>query len=91
MSHAAMNKDRLVARVRRIAGQVQAIERALEAEAGCSEVLRQVASARGAIAGLMNEIVEEHIREHVADPALDEAARAAGADDLIALIRRYMK
>ena len=91
MSHTTESKDRLVARVRRIAGQVAAIERAVEAEAGCAAILHQVAGARGAIAGLMEELVEAHLREHVAHPALSEADRAAGADELVAVLRRYGK
>jgi len=91
MAHTRTNKDRLIARVRRIAGQVAAVERALETEAGCSLVLQQVAAVRGAVVGLMDEIVEEHVRQHVAQPDLDDAARAAGAEELIAVIRRYSK
>jgi len=91
MSHTKTNKDQLVARVRRIAGQVAAIERALEAETGCVVVLQQVAAARGAINGLMDEIIEDHLLEHVAHPELDDAARAKGAEELIAVIRRYAK
>ena len=91
MSHIKTNKDQLVARVRRIAGQVAAIERALETDTGCAVVLQQVAAARGAINGLMDEIIEDHLREHVADPGLDDAARARGTDELIAVIRRYAK
>ena len=91
MSHTRTNKDQLVARVRRIAGQVAAIERALETETGCAVVLQQVAAARGAINGLMDEIIEDHLREHVAHPGLDDAARAKGTDELIAVIRRYTK
>lgn len=87
--HTSANKDRLLARIRRIAGQVAAIERAVEAEAGCAVVLHQVAGARGAMAGLMDELVEDHLREHVARPGLDDAARNAGADELIAAIRRH--
>jgi FrmR/RcnR family transcriptional regulator, repressor of frmRAB operon len=91
MSHPRTNKDQLVARVRRIAGQVAAIERALETETGCAVVLQQIAAARGAINGLMDEIIEDHLREHVAHPDLDDAARAKGTDELIAVIRRYAK
>ncbi len=91
MSHIKTNKDQLVARVRRIAGQVAAIERALETDTGCAVVLQQVAAARGAINGLMDEIIEDHLREHVAHPSLDDAARARGTDELIAVIRRYAK
>jgi DNA-binding FrmR family transcriptional regulator len=91
MAHLKSRKDPLLARVRRIAGQVAAIERAIEEDAGCSTVLHQVAGARGAINGLMDELIEEHVREHVAHPGLDAAARAAGAEELIAAIRRYAR
>lgn len=91
MSHTLPNKDQLVARVRRIAGQMVAVERAIEAGAGCAAVLQQVAGARGAIHGLMEELIEEHLREHVARPGLDDDAREAGAEELLAVIRRYAK
>jgi DNA-binding FrmR family transcriptional regulator len=77
--------------VRRIAGQVEAIERALTEDADCSVTLQRVAAARGAINGLLDEIVEDHLREHVARPDLTDAQRAVGADELIAVIRRYSK
>lgn len=91
MAHTTANKEQLIARVRRIAGQLAAIERAIEAEAGCSAVLHQVAGVRGAIGGLMDEIVEDHVREHLARPGLDDADRASAAEELIAVIRRYAK
>ena len=91
MAHIADGKDKLVARVRRIAGQVAAIERAITEEAGCTAVLHQVAAVRGAVGGLMDQLIEEHLREHVAQPDLDAAERAKGADELIEAMRRYAK
>jgi DNA-binding FrmR family transcriptional regulator len=91
MAHLAANKQQLINRVRRIAGQVEAIERALTEDADCSVTLQRVAATRGAINGLLDEIVEDHLREHVARPDLTDAQRAAGADELIAVIRRYSK
>jgi DNA-binding FrmR family transcriptional regulator len=88
MAHTKSN-DQLIARVRRIAGQMAAIEKAIAEDAGCSAVMHQVAGARGAINGLMDELVEDHLREHVARPDLDDEERATGAQDLIAVIRRY--
>lgn len=57
MAHTVTNKKKLVGRVRRIAGQLSAIERAIEGEAGCSQILQQVAAARGAMGGLLEELV----------------------------------
>lgn len=91
MAHTKSNKDQLVARIRRIAGQVAAIEKAIVEEVGCSAILHQVAGVRGAVNGLMDELIEDHVREHVARPGLGAAERAAGAEDLIAAVRRYGK
>ncbi|WP_321794699.1 metal/formaldehyde-sensitive transcriptional repressor [Caballeronia sp. J97] len=91
MGHLASQKDDLLKRVRRIAGQVQAIERSIEAEAGCEKVLHLVAATRGAMNGLLDEIIESHAREHVAHPDLTIEQRAEGVDVLIEAIRRYSK
>lgn len=89
MPHTASNKVQLIARVRRIAGQMTAIEKALEADLGCASVLQQVAGVRGAVNGLMSQIIEDHLREHVARAGLSPEQRSAGAEELIAVIRRY--
>jgi len=91
MSHTTSNKDHLLARIRRIAGQIAAIERAIADEKGCSEVLHQVAGVRGAVLGLMDELIESHLREHVARSGLTDAERAEAVDELAAIIRRYGK
>lgn len=90
MSHTVANKPRLKARVRRIAGQVEAIERALDAELGCAEVLQLVASVRGAINGLTAELMEDHVRHHIAEGTSD-FERRRGADELVDVIRTYLK
>ena len=66
MSHTVREKTKLLGRVRRIRGQVAALERALEAEKGCAEVLHQIAAVRGAMNGLMTEVIEDHIQTHIA-------------------------
>lgn len=91
MGHIADNKDALLKRVKRIAGQLQAVERALEADQDCATTLHLVAAARGAMNGLMEEIIEDHARAHVADPALSDEARRQGVEDLLEAIRRYSK
>jgi DNA-binding FrmR family transcriptional regulator len=84
-------KDELLNRVRRIAGQVQAVEKALEGDADCAKTLHLVAAIRGAVNGLMEQFIEAHTREHVAHPDLSDEARAQGAEDLLQAIRRYSK
>jgi DNA-binding FrmR family transcriptional regulator len=92
MSHTIKEKAKLLARVRRIKGQMEAIERALEAELGCADVLMLVASVRGAVNGLTVELMEDHIRNHVIDPAHEpDPERAKGAAELIEVVRTYLK
>lgn len=92
MSHTSKHKDKLLARVRRLKGQVEAVERSLEAEVPCGEVLNLVASIRGAVTGLTGELIEDHIREHVSNPDTDpDRDRAQGAAELIDVVRTYLK
>lgn len=92
MSHTIRDKKKLLARARRIRGQVEALERALDEEKGCADVLHQIAAVRGAMQGLMAEIMEGHIREHLVGPEMaDQIARAQAADELVAVLRTYIK
>ena len=91
MAHLSKNKDALVQRIHRIIGQLQAIERGVVAEVDCAKTLHLTAAVRGAVGGLMDELIEAHVREHVADPSLGPDERTEGADALIAAIRRYAK
>lgn len=91
MSHITTNQDKLVARVRRIAGQVAALERTVLTDAPCSETLHLAAAVRGAVAGLMDELVEDHLRTHVAAAGLTDAARAEAADELATVLRRHFR
>ncbi|MEV4934814.1 metal/formaldehyde-sensitive transcriptional repressor [Sphingobium sp. LSP13-1-1.1] len=89
--HIVADRDKLLARVRRIAGQIGAVERQLSGNAGCSETLQLVASVRGAVGSLMEELIEQHMLEHVARPGISDEARQAAAEEMLALIRRYGK
>jgi DNA-binding FrmR family transcriptional regulator len=92
MTHTAREKTKLLARVRRIRGQVEALERALEAEQGCTAVLQQIAAVRGAISGLMAEVLEDHIKTHWAAPAAGAPGEhREGAEELIDVVRTYFK
>lgn len=91
MSHTTREKTKLLNRVRRIRGQMEAVERALEDETGCAEVLQLIAGVRGAINGLMAEVVEDHILLHVADHDLTQEQRNEGAAELIDVVRAYLK
>lgn len=91
MAHTRTHQDQLLARVRRIAGQIAAVERAIVDEAGCSNILHQVAGVRGAVLGLMDELIEEHMREHVVRADLPQDERAQGAEELLSAMKRYAK
>jgi DNA-binding FrmR family transcriptional regulator len=90
--HTSREKEKLVARVRRIRGQVEAVERAIDEGKSCYEVLQTVTAARGALNALVAELVEDHIRFHVLDPeAKVPAKRARAADELVDIVRAYVK
>jgi DNA-binding FrmR family transcriptional regulator len=89
MSHTIRGKDKLLKRVRRVRGQVEAIERALDAERSCSEVLQLIAAARGAMNGLMVEVLDDHIRCHIGSAT--GAKVQAEADELVGVLRSYLK
>jgi FrmR/RcnR family transcriptional regulator, repressor of frmRAB operon len=92
MAHTIAEKSKLLNRVRRVRGQIEAVERALVEEKGCAEVLHLVVAARGAMNSLMAEIIEDHVRMHVVDPARErDPARAQGAEQLIEVIQAYLK
>lgn len=90
MSHTIREKSKLVARVRRIKGQVEAVERALESEIGCADILQLVASVRGAINGLTAELIEDHVHHHILGVDSDDE-RKRGADELVEVVRTYLK
>ena len=91
MPHLSRNDSDLLARVKRIAGQVAAVERGLTEKAPCADILHLVAAVRGAVNGLMDEIIVDHLDQHVAKPGLGAAERATGAAELATVIRRYSK
>jgi DNA-binding FrmR family transcriptional regulator len=85
-------KQKLLARIRRIKGQVEAIERALDGEAGCEQVMHLIAGARGAMAGLMAEVVEDHVRTHLVDAEKHpNALNGEAAEQLLDVVRTYLK
>lgn len=91
MSHTQKNKEKLIARARRIRGQIEALERALMEEQECSDILRLITSARGAMNGIMVELLEDQLRFHVLDPDKKLTSdQAVAADGLIETIRSYL-
>jgi DNA-binding FrmR family transcriptional regulator len=92
MSHTLRNREKLLHRVRRIRGQVEGIERALEEEKEPFQILQTVAACRGALNGLMLEIIEGHIRLHVLDEGRKPSAEQDEAvDDLMEIVRAFLR
>lgn len=91
MSHAIKSKKSLLTRVRRIKGQAEALEKALENEVECTDLLQQIAAVRGAVNGLMAEVLEGHIREHLGPDATAPEERHADLDKVVTILRSYLK
>ena len=91
MAHSTRDQEKLLVRVRRIRGQVEAVERALKEEQECGQLLQLVAACRGALNGLMAELVEGHIRFHVVDQNKGkDAPQMVAAEELIDIVRAYL-
>ncbi|WP_029049678.1 metal/formaldehyde-sensitive transcriptional repressor [Cupriavidus sp. amp6] len=91
MSHTIREKQKLLNRVRRIRGQIDAIERALEDEKACAEVLQQITSCRGAMNGLLAVVLEDHIRTHLTDIEASAGGDGDAKEQLIEVVRSYFK
>ena len=92
MTHTVRNKQKLLQRVRRIRGQIEAVERALDEEAGCEKVMHLIAAVRGATSGLMAEVVEDHVRTHLVDAERHPGALNLDAtDQLLDVVRTYLR
>ena len=90
MGHTILHKKAILNRVRRIRGQLEAVERALVEERGCAEVMLTLAASRGAIHALMVQLLEEHLQTHVVDPTT-KAKRHQAADEVARVFRMRLR
>ena len=90
MSHQEREKLKLLQRVRKLRGQLDAVERSLAADEDCGGQLMLLAAVRGGVNGLMGEVLETHIRFHLVDGVKEQIAPEL-AEDLIDLVRAYLK
>ncbi|HVI68800.1 MAG TPA: metal/formaldehyde-sensitive transcriptional repressor [Bradyrhizobium sp.] len=92
MSHTIREKKKLLARVGRIRGQVEALERSLNEETDCARIMHMIAGIRGSVSGLMAEVVEDHVRTHLVDPKKNPGAlNADAAEQLIDVVHTYLR
>jgi DNA-binding FrmR family transcriptional regulator len=91
MAHTIKGKAKLLTRVRRIRGQSDALEKALESEADCAAVLQQIAAIRGAVNGLMSEVLEHHLRDHLGADATDASQRGRDLEEVVSVLKSYLK
>lgn len=90
MSHAVHEKQKLLNRVRRIRGQVEAVEQAIQSDDGCAAVMHQLVACRGAINSLLAEVLEDHVREHLIGTTRSKSL-AQAADELIDIAHSYFR
>jgi len=91
MSHAIKEKKELLTRVRKIRGQAMALENSLADEPDCFKVLQQIAAIKGAINGLMKEVLEGHLREHLGAENLSQQQRKEEVEQVISIVKCYLK
>ena len=91
VAHTNRDQKKLLTRVRRIKGQAEAIEKALDQGKDCTAILQQIAAIRGAINGLMSEVLEGHLREHLGAENISQTQRQQELDDVIGILRSYLK
>lgn len=91
MAHTTEGKKPLLTRVRRIKGQADALERALEQDTDCNAILQQIAAIRGAVNGLMAQVLEGHLREHLGVHDIAPKQRTEDLEQVISVLRSYLK
>lgn len=91
MPHSPQEKKRVITRLRRIRGQAEALERAVEAGTECAALLQQLAALRGAANGLMAEVLDSHLRETFGQAQDIKPGMEAEIEQLMRLVRSYLK
>jgi DNA-binding FrmR family transcriptional regulator len=91
VSHIGDEKTKLLNRLKRLKGQIEAIERLVTADSDCARVLQQATACRGALEGFIGEVIEDHIREHLVDPTAPTSdPRTQAAEELVAIVHSYL-
>ena len=84
-------KQKLLSRIKRLAGQIDAVQRSVAEGDECADILMLLAAIRGGVNSLMAEILEDHIRLHITYPDRATESPEELTEDLIGLVRAYLK
>ena len=84
-------KQKLLSRIKRLAGQIDAVERSVAEGDECADILMLLAAIRGGVNSLMAEILEDHVRLHITHPTRGTESPEELTEDLIGLVRAYLK
>jgi DNA-binding FrmR family transcriptional regulator len=90
-SEVSKEKQKLLSRIRRLGGQIDAVERSVTEGDECADILMLLAAIRGGVNSLMAEILEDHVRLHIAHPGRGTESPEELTEDLISLVRAYLK
>lgn len=90
MAHTIRDKKKILARINRLKGQLEAFSQAIENEKDCYQVMQLLSSCRGALNGLMGDLVEDHIREHIVKAETKKNAATSG-EEVIEIMRSFWK
>jgi DNA-binding FrmR family transcriptional regulator len=92
MAHTTRDREKLILRIKRIRGQLDGIQRMLDDGDDCFAVLQTVTACRGALTGLMTEVIEGHVRDHILDPKQEPtAAQRRAAEELLEILRAFLR
>ncbi len=91
MPHTIHHQKELLSRVKRIQGQLGALEKALVESNDCNKVLQQIAAIRGATNGLMLEVLDGHIREHLGCNEIPAKQKKDDLEQVLRVLHSYLK
>ena len=92
MAGYTLSKDQYQARLKRIEGQVRGLQRMIEDDTYCIDVLTQISSVTKALQGVGMGLVDEHLRHCVREATLEsQEAGDAKLDEATAAISRLLR
>lgn len=84
------DKERLLARMRRIEGQVRGIARMIDEEKYCVDILNQISAVNAALDKVGVALLSDHIKGCVAEAVADDGGKQK-VDELVGVVERFLK